>query len=478
MILLCLLIFLLGCVFTQERFFGGSGQKEKNNKGDNSSVIEINDEQAYSAEEGGLAAMSADKTEEEAEADTQVKADEAVAEDLTEDSGYGDPVYCTIWPIQDLSVYSDPGLKEKIGDVRGGQTLCVLSEKDGSFEVCYDGDFNTGFVDERFCMINLPEYLKALCSYNITNSYDSVFRIHEYDIPDITGTVIPGFEDIALDPSSGSFVVPYLYPCAKRLMRAAENTRENGYVLDIYESFRPHKATRHLYDSVEKLLNEPLPDAEEEERTMSQEEVDAINKERTDASLAEAQAFLLSQGIDPASPQALPIVQFYLDKTELAEPKTYTYKRTYQDEMTNGSYKLSAFLAKQISAHNRGIALDLTLKPAETLKDLSMQSEIHDLSYHSVSSANNDNAKLLEKFMKAEGFNGLTSEWWHFQDDITRDEIKLSTYLEEGVSLEGFKADEKGFKYQLADGSFVAGEERTVDGKKYSFDGDGYCKFF
>ncbi len=402
--------------------------------------------------------------------------EEPVEEDPGEDLSYGDPVYCTIWPIQDLTVYNDPGLTEKTGSVKGGQTLCVLSEENGSFKVCYDGDFNTGYVDERFCMINLSEYLKDLCSYSITNSYDSVFRIHEYDIPEVTGTVIPGFEETALDPASGSFVVPYLYPCANRLLKAAEKTREDGYVLNIYESFRPHKATRYLYDTVELLLNEPLPDAEEEERTMSQAEVDAINQQKLEESLAQAQVFLMAQGIDPASEQALPIVQFYLDNTEKITAQTYTHVRTYQEEMTNGTHKLSAFLAKQVSAHNRGIALDLTLRSMETGEDLEMQSEIHDLSYHSVSAANNDNAKLLESYMKAEGFNGLTSEWWHFQDDITRNEIKLATYLEEGVSLEGFKADDNGFKYQNPDGSFVTGEEKTIDGKKYSFDAYGYCK--
>ncbi|MCR5734449.1 MAG: hypothetical protein K6G22_07595 [Lachnospiraceae bacterium] len=391
---------------------------------------------------------------------------------------YGDPLYCTIWPIQDLTVYSEPERKEKTGTVKGGQTLCVLSEEDGSFKVCYDEEFNTGYVDERFCMINLSEYLKDLCSYNITNSYDSVFRIHEYDIPEITGSVVPGFEDIAMDPASGSFVVPYLYPCAVRLMGAAEKTREDGYILNIYDSFRPHKATRYLYDKVETLLNEPLPDAEEEERTMSEEEVNAINQQRIEASLAEAQLFLMSQGIDPASEQALPIIQFYLDNTEKVTAQTYTHQRTYQEEMTNGSFKLSAFLAKQVSAHNRGIALDLTLRSLDTGKDLEMQSEMHDLSFHSISASNNENAKLLESYMKAEGFNGLSSEWWHFQDDITRNEIKLSTYLEEGVSLEGFKADDRGYKYQNADGSFAAGEDRVIDGKNYSFDDDGYCKLF
>ena len=33
---------------------------------------------------------------------------------------------------------------------------------------------------------------------------------------------------------------------------------------------------------------------------------------------------------------------------------------------------------------------------------------------------NNDNAKLLEKYMTATGMRGLSSEWWHFQDDETR----------------------------------------------------------
>ena len=146
--------------------------------------------------------------------------------------------------------------------------------------------------------------------------------------------------------------------------------------------------------------------------------------------------------------------------------------------MTNGTYQLSAFLAKQVSAHNRGIALDLTLCSLETGQDLEMQSAIHDLSYHSVSSANNENAKLLENYMTAEGFSGLTSEWWHFQDDITRKEIKLATYLEDGVSVEGFTADEKGFKYRRADGSFATGGEMEIGGKKYSLDSEGYCKLY
>ena len=443
-------------------------------------IIEISDRE-QDVLQGSINGETADQKEPYTEADIPKQdesLDEQTEEDSTETESYGDPLYCTIWAIQKLNVYEKPDGAEQVGTVEGGQTLCVLAEDGDYFQVSYDGDLHTGYIDKRFCMINLSEYLGSLCRYNITNSYASVFKIHDYEIPEITGTVIPGFEDIALNLGTGEFVVPYLYPCANRLMRAAEKVREDGYVLNIYESFRPHKATRFLYDSVEVLLAEPLPDAAEEERTMPQEEVDRINQERLNESMLAAQSFLLSQGIDPSSPEALPIVQYYLDNTEQIEASTYTYQRTYQEEMTNGSYKLSAFLAKQISAHNRGIALDLTLQSLETGEDLTMQSAIHDLSYHSVINANNENAALLDTYMKAEGFNGIVSEWWHFQDDITRNEIGLSTYLEEGVSLEGFKADPKGFRYQNADGSFVTDTERTIDGKKYRFDKDGYCKIF
>lgn len=350
---------------------------------------------------------------------------------------YGDPMNCAIWPIQDIKVFDTPERAAEIGSVKAGQALCVLDAQEDCFEVSFDEVHHTGYIDNRFCMINLTEYLGDLCEYDITNSYASLFKIHEYDLPDITGTIIPGFEGICLDREKGNYLVPFLYPCAQKLLPIAEEVQEDGYVLRIYEAFRPHKATRYLYDSVQALLEESLPDAEEEERVMSETELAVINEERRTESLLAAQEFILNQGLDPSGAEAISIVQYYLDQTEFVNEGTYIYRKTYKEEMTNNQYKLSAFLAKQISAHNRGIALDLTLRNKETNEDLRMQSDMHDLSYHSVIAANNENAALLAEYMKNGGFNGLSSEWWHFQDDDTRNEIGLSSYLEEGVSMDG-----------------------------------------
>lgn len=334
------------------------------------------------------------------------------------------PLYCTIWPIMDIDIKDKPNGDEIIGQVSAGQTLCVLAEDNNCFRISYNGC--EGYIDARFCLINLPEYIGDLCKYNIANSYESVFRVHGYYIPDITKTVVKGYEHVRLD--NGDYLVPYLYPCTGKLRKAALDAAKDGYALRIYDAFRPNEATRFLYDTLTGYLDEEvLEDPEEGEESSSDEKTD--------------------EDIE-----------------------------TYRKVMTDGRFQLAAFLAASVSAHNIGIALDLTLVDIDTDEDLKMQSEMHDLSRYSVIAANNDNARLLEKYMKGAGYNGLTSEWWHFQDDETRKAIELNAYLAKGISAEGWKKDDNGWKYRKSDGSFYKGKTVRIDGKEYVFDAEGYCE--
>lgn len=411
------------------------------------------------------------------------------------------PLYCTIWPIQKLDVYSDAEGTETIGAVEAGETLCILAEENSRFKVLSSNGF--GYIDERYVMINLPEYLGDLCHYDATNSYSSIFKVGPYNIPGMTGTVIPGFENICVDEDQKEFVVPYLYPCANRLAKAAEVASADDYVLKIYEAFRPHEATRYMYDTTEKILachvpfvddaglEIDVPDAETDEEAYRtyMEELNALAVQQATAEgidvqtdlgqirilqllpeykvQRQAQDILTDQGIDPASAPGQVLLADMIAK-----------QTTYELAMTNGSMKLSAFLAKATSAHNRGIALDLTLEKRSTGEEMQMQSAMHDLSYNSILSKNNDNAKLLEKYMKGVGFNGLSSEWWHFQDDETRNELNLGVYLENGVSLKGWKNNNVGWRYQLDDGSFIKDRTETINGAAHTFDEKGYCHDF
>jgi len=140
----------------------------------------------------------------------------------------------------------------------------------------------------------------------------------------------------------------------------------------------------------------------------------------------------------------------------------------------NGRFNLGSFLARVTSAHNRGIALDLTLETVDFPAELEMQSAIHDLSWYSAAYLNNDNAKLLEKYMTATGMRGLSSEWWHFQDDETREAIGLSSYLFKGVNMGGWTKDDQGWRYRDEDGSVLRDTTFKADGNFYTADQDGY----
>ena len=107
-----------------------------------------------------------------------------------------------------------------------------------------------------------------------------------------------------------------------------------------------------------------------------------------------------------------------------------------------------------------------------------MQTEMHDLSIYSIIARNNSEAIILDGIMKGAGFGGLTSEWWHFQDNETRQALSLNIYLWSGVSCAGWVADDTGWRYRNADGSLLSGTTREIDGASYTFDEQGYCEYF
>ena len=138
----------------------------------------------------------------------------------------------------------------------------------------------------------------------------------------------------------------------------------------------------------------------------------------------------------------------------------------------NGSESLGSFLAPGISRHNYGLALDLTLVDS-TGTEVAMQSAMHDLSWYSSAATNNASANLLRELMFGAGFAGITSEWWHYQD---QEAYMRNAYLplRTGISWECWVADNNGWRYRQADGSFVSNCTQTIDGESYTFDENGY----
>ncbi|MCD8098651.1 MAG: hypothetical protein LUE31_11665 [Lachnospiraceae bacterium] len=349
-------------------------------------------------------------------------------------------IYCTVWPMLSLTAYSDSEKTQRVGTVSAMKAYCVLDEADGMFGVLVDGE--TWYIDSSTCMINLTEYLGDLCTYDITNSYDSVFTVHEFEFPGVSGEVVTGFENMALD--DGTFVTPLMYPVADKLMDAALMALDAGYRLRLYETYRPAVATQTLYSMATSLLSQTIPTETWTGKSLSELEMPA-NSVTTETIVNEDGTITLKETVSSL---------------------------TYADVMYGGSsYHLSSFLAAKTSRHNIGVAVDLTLEDAETGEELVMQTSMHDLSQYSVTDRNDTNANILASIMNSAGLASLVSEWWHFQDDEVDRVTSMSSVP---VSIEGWKQDVYGRRYRLADGSYYTDCTVTISGTEYDFNSDGY----
>lgn len=335
-------------------------------------------------------------------------------------------LYSTIWPLMDQPVYGDAAATQKLGTASAGSSWCVLGMEGQYLKIRFDGQ--DGYIDSDYCMINLPEYVGQLCNYNITNSYCSAFLVHEYEIDNVSGTVLAGYENV--QTGEGTYLVPLLFPAAQKLINAGQSAREQGYTLTIYDSFRPKNTTDQIYSRTTAILDDVLP------------ETTFRGRDVTDLDL------LAWKG------------------------KTVTY----QILMTNnGAYNLGSFLAPGNSRHNFGVAVDLTMVDVEG-REVAMQTPIHDLSWYSATDRNNSSADLLRKFMMDAGFKDLVSEWWHFSDAelYNRNAYKP---LKTGVSWACWVYDGTGWRYRMADGSFYTDCTEVIGENTYTFDANGYTNY-
>lgn len=352
--------------------------------------------------------------------------------------------YSTIWPIKSLTIYKESTGEEGIGSADALKPLTVLDEQDGRFHIRtgFAESAKEGYIEADYCLINLPEYMGNLCKYDITNSYSSIYTVAGYGIPWVSGNALTGYEGTLLE--DGTFVVPLLYPAAKKLVTAGELAREQGYILKITDAYTPGIATEYVYDSIYESLKCKMPSNKFSRITF---------KEYKEGAKA-------SGMVDISS----------LDKVE----GNNSGEKTYKSVMLNkGEYKLDTFISKKNNTHNLGIAVDVTLVRAKNSKEVKMQTNIHDLSYKSIQKNNNDGSNELNDIMKQAGFAGTSSKWWLFYDKESRDSLSFENAYD-GVAVKGWKKDDRGWKYRKTGGSYYQNTSVKIGKKSYTFDVDGY----
>lgn len=156
------------------------------------------------------------------------------------------PLGCTVWPIQELDFYEDPSGGAG-GTIPIGTALGVLAVEGPWFWVWYQD--REVCVDSRRCMIDLYEYLGDYCSYYIANGNQALLTFPGQPISGVTGMALPGYA--GRERVDGSVGLPCLYPCAQKLLKAAQAALADGYRLKIYDAFHPARTSQYLRSALE-----------------------------------------------------------------------------------------------------------------------------------------------------------------------------------------------------------------------------------
>lgn len=305
-----------------------------------------------------------------------------------------------VWPQKKQKLYADSALSSGKDSVEAGTPLTVAEDEAGNY--CYlgsDGNWafyvtnadgsKAGWVSAGFLFVDLQDIFwtekgEYGIQFNRTNAYSSVFKI--------------GGTALHLDSVSDaeSRYAPLKNPGDKNSALSATGRNHiekiTGTKLKNYGSRNQMPV---IWDLSLRLL-----------------------KCQKNA-LANGCALLIYDGYRPKSASS--------SMNEIVSSLGYLSKSVGGCNLANG--KLGTKLTEgnyiaNVSKHNRGIAVDLTLRKYDSLTalgdELVMQTMMHTLDFRSNMAYNNSNSKLLYDIMtNGTGLVPLKGkqEWWHFELD-------------------------------------------------------------
>ena len=156
----------------------------------------------------------------------------------------------------ELPLYGATGCPVKdVSGISAGTAFTILSEQGNDLKVKLSNGTETT-IAKTFCMINLPDVIPSI-KYDITNSYNSVFKIRGANIPGLTGqSLYQNGTSKKNNPRLGKneFLVPVLYETAIKIATAQKKALSEDYSLVIYEAYRPTFTQDKLFSMYSPLV--------------------------------------------------------------------------------------------------------------------------------------------------------------------------------------------------------------------------------
>jgi D-alanyl-D-alanine dipeptidase len=263
--------------------------------------------------------------------------------------------------------------------IEAGSPLTIIEEVEDWWKVEVNNQI--GYVYHRYCMINLQDVIPSII-YDNTNSYQSLLRVSEYAIPNITGKKLYNTYLFNKRYQEQQFIVPVLYATAKKIDLIQKAALKDGNTLIIYEAFRPLETQLMMVDNLLDLIqSEP------------------VVKERLTSSGWSLDWFV-NTGI--SNHQLGIAIDVSLGKVENIQTK-YIADFQYDDVIDYTEYEMPTKIH------------DLSLG-ALTFKQPVLSRSKTEWKNATLSESMNEHSKLLQLYCTDSGFTPLASEWWHFND--------------------------------------------------------------
>lgn len=271
-----------------------------------------------------------------------------------------------------------------------GDMFYIRQESGAYWQVCLlDG--TVGWLENEFCMINLPDVLPSVV-YENPNATASIFKTCGEDIEGITGQKL--YDGLFYNQRLGrdEYVMPINYTMAKKVGAAQKSALQAGDCLKIIETFRPYEVQMLVKDAV-------YAKARADKELMA-----VLNKGAWNIGWFIATSLSNHQ-------RGVAMDTTLLRITEQTEHKmagcSFIQVTGEEYAMPSAMHELSSAAA----CFTRPVSANSTTAWKRAVASASMT----------------DGARRLQGYCTSAGMTPLASEWWHFNDLDAQNKVRMTS---------------------------------------------------
>lgn len=303
------------------------------------------------------------------------------AEDTTSSNEFELPVKgATGFASAYMNLLDSPNGKV-ITTLEPGTAFFIESEEEDYFEVKIND--NSGWVIKNYVLINLPDIIPSIIYFD-TNSISSIFTSSKFKLDGIYGKKLYNCLFYNNRFEEEQFVMPVLYPMAKKIQAAQSLALSNGDSLKIYETYRPFDVQMQVSSALSSLM---------ESNNNVNEKINEYPWNKSWFIATKLSNHQRGIAIDVSLVKVISMEQRFTGNYSYNKITSYT------------SYKMPTKM-HELSPLASAFSIPVSSKDKDAWRNAPLSQGMLE----------SQGAQKLQNYCTLSGLTPLASEWWHFND--------------------------------------------------------------